>query len=339
MSQASLRGRVAELVQQNWSPWAIHKHLGININTANRWKRECKADESRFVNGPHRKHSGSQRMTDKEMARTMNHFEHLQPMGSEPAAEILSTKPGCKAVSGRTLRRRARRGKLHPYLGQPKPQLSAAQKRERFQFAKNHADTEFSTWAFNDQFRVPFPMRNPRTPFWARSAKQVQAWPTMKFPPTLNVHAGLTIHKTVPLIFFDGVMNSDKFTQIHDQEHIPNLVSAFRGHEFVYQHDRAPWYTSSHTQRFFAEDTPESCVALSQTEFPPCSPDINLAENQMAIVLRRVGKRKPRSIKQMRLFLQQEWLAVSKEELEHLYASMPERLRQIRAKKGGTTKY
>ena len=62
-------------------------------------------------------------------------------------------------------------------------------------------------------------------------------------------------------------------------------------------------------------------------------------KNEMATVLKRVAARKPRSIEQMREFLAEKWLAVTPAELEALYDSMGDRLKQVRAKKGGNTDY
>lgn len=59
----------------------------------------------------------------------------------------------------------------------------------------------------------------------------------------------------------------------------------------------------------------------------------------MAIVLRRVATKRPRSIEMMAQMLQAEWLAFPREQLERMYDSMPERLKQIRKKKGGNTDY
>jgi hypothetical protein len=78
-----------------------------------------------------------------------------------------------------------------------------------------------------------------------------------------------------------------------NEELIPNLCETFEGHEFRYAHDRAPWFVSHKSQRYFQEETPSSVNVVSPPEFPPNSPDINLAERAMANVLKRLSKRVP----------------------------------------------
>jgi len=340
IEKAALRGKVAALVKLGYSYSRIAKEVKINENTAQKWKRQCLADEKSFLVGPQYSHRGNPKFSAREMKTIMDEFSQMQPLGSDSAAAEISAQPHHqKTVSGRTLRRKARSDRFHPYIPPPKPELSKAHKRERFAFAKNHRDTEFSTWNFNDQFKVPFPMRrSARTPHWAKKRSQVKPRGTKKFPPSLNIHAGITRKQTLPLIFFDGPMNSEKFRQVNE-EHIPRLCDAFEGHEFFYQHDRSPWFTSAATQRYFQEETPASVHVISPSEFPPNSPDLNLCENEMATVLKRVAARKPRSIEQMREFLAEKWLAVTPAELEALYDSMGDRLKQVRAKKGGNTDY
>lgn len=224
----------------------------MNLNTAKTWKSQCRKNESKFLAGPHYSCVGNPKFSPQEMQHVMQSFEGVQPMGTRAAAAHLSALPGHKAISAATLRRHARRQKMNPYVSPLKPQLTTEQRRERLQFAINNEHTEFATWAFNDQFTVPFPMRSARAPYWSTSRRKVQPTPTVKFPESLHVHASLTRLKTVPLVFFEGNMNSQTFSHVNE-EVIPNLIEAFEGHEFFYQHDRGPWFTSAETR----------CVTLS----------------------------------------------------------------------------
>jgi transposase len=337
--ELGLRGRCAQLVRQQFSGSRIAKELGLPERTAERWKQECKADESKFLQGPHYSKVGSTKFTARERKTCVSFMEH-QEISAHDAAPVLSGShhTGGKSISRKTIGRWCRKAGLHPYKPQPKPKLTAKHKRERFQFAKYHKRTEFSTWAFSDQFKVRCPLQYTVTTRWRKKRSDVKPIPTTKFPPTLNVHATITIIKTIPLVFFDAPMNSEKFIHVNEQL-IPNLCETFEGHEFRYAHDRAPWFVSHKSQRYFQEETPSSVNVVSPPEFPPNSPDINLAERAMANVLKRLSKRvpTPKSKDDVKAALIEEWNKQTPHSLRSLYESLPKVLTQIRARKGGNS--
>lgn len=334
----ALRGRVAALVKLKYSASMIAKETGINKKTAERLKKECKENEQRFLEGRHYSHDGHSPYSPREQKTAVSAFIHMQPIGSRSATPKIRQKPGAPpSVAARTVRRWTRRDGFHPYVQPRRPQLSKAHKRQRYQFALNNRETEFALWNFNDQFRVSFPLKGTKKkPFWAPPRDSVKPKPGKKFPEILQVHASLTIHGPLPLITYDGSMNSEKFREVND-ELIPLLTDMFDGAEFCYQHDQAPWFTSGATQTYFEQETPSSVHVVSPTEFPPNSPDINLAETAMAIVLGRVFDRKPKHKEELEAFLKEEWLKLSKEEIENMYRDLPAILKLIRKKKGGNT--
>jgi hypothetical protein len=335
------RGKLAMLVKLNYSVSRIAKELGMPKSTAQDWRAACLEDEQRFLSGPQYSKLGNPKFSEREAKRFMTDFRQLQPCGSDNAAEEISAKPGSVDVSGRTLRRRARKLRWHPYLRPPKPQLNACHKTLRFQFSKGHDDENWDSWAFNDQFRIPFPLRAGRTPFWSDSHAKVPSQPTQKFPPMLNVHAAITRLGPVPLVQFEPPLNSDKFVQVNESNVIPALIAKFEGAQFRYAHDHASWFRSAKSQTYFGQETPECVEVVTPAEFPPLSPDFNLSENAMAIALKRLAARrpKPRSLEETFQTLQEEWMSLDEVDCAALWSSMPERLRECRAKKGGNTSY
>jgi transposase len=336
-----LRGRVAQLVRLNYSTYRIAKETNKKHSTVKDWVRACKENEERFLAGPHYSHLGNPKFSNRERKDMTAFMEHQEVSTRDASAALSGSRhTGGKAVSRKTCGRLARKAGLHPYIPQKRPKLTPEHKRERFAFAKNNRDAEFSTWNFNDQFKIKCPLQYAVRRVWRKNRSQVPPIPTKKFAPTLNVHASLTRHGTVPLVFFDAPMNSAKFEEVNEQL-IPTLTAAYEGHEFRYAHDRAPWFTSNRTQRYFAEDTPSSVIAVSPTEFPPNSPDVNLAETAMANVLKKLAKRKPKpqTKEEVRAALIEEWGSYSADECGKLYDSMSARLRDIRAKKGGNTEW
>lgn len=337
-SDLVLRGRVAALVKLKYSASMIAKEVGISPRTAGRWKRACLRDETSFLAGRQYDTDGHSPYSPREKKTALEAFKHLQPLGSRSAAPKVREKPGAPQMVSRSLRRWARQAKWHPYVQPRRPDLSKSHKHQRNTFAINNKETDFSLWNFNDQFKIAWPLKGTkRKPFWAERREQVKAKPGKKFPRLLHVHASLTIHGPVPLITVDGSsMNSVKFQRVNEQL-LPELTRIYQGFEFRYAHDQAAWFTSGSTQTWFQTETPASMHVVSPTEFPPNSPDINLAETAMAIALGRVFDRKPRSFDEMEAAVKAEWLALTREEIEKMYADLPGILAQIRRKKGGNT--
>lgn len=69
------------------------------------------------------------------------------------------------------------------------------------------------------------------------------------------------------------------------------------------------------------------------------SPDLNLIENLFGTVKARAFKRGPTTIAQLRQYLQEEWAAVSRAELDKLYDSFPGRLKEVISGRGKPTRH
>lgn len=85
---------------------------------------------------------------------------------------------------------------------------------------------------------------------------------------------------------------------------------------------------------------------LKPGEWPANSPDLNVIENLMAIVKRKVQKRLaklddnvPCTAQLYQRYLQEEWNAIPQKTLHNLVDSMPKRLQQCLDKHGDATKY
>lgn len=75
---------------------------------------------------------------------------------------------------------------------------------------------------------------------------------------------------------------------------------------------------------------------LGCDEWPPCSPDINIIENLMAVVKMRVERRVAglddsvqHTVALYKKILSEEWAAVSLDHLRALYNSLPQRCHDI----------
>ena len=80
---------------------------------------------------------------------------------------------------------------------------------------------------------------------------------------------------------------------------------------------------------------------FQRLDWPPQSPDLSPIENLWKRLKDRISARRHRirRIEEMEIPLQQEWAKIEEKVLERLMESMPNRINQMLANKGGSIKY
>lgn len=133
-----------------------------------------------------------------------------------------------------------------------------------------------------------------------------------------------------------GSMNGEQYKKCLQETLFPGLKKAGVSiSDIKFQEDGAPCHTSKmvkawqHTNHF---------DLLSWT---PNSPDLNIIENLWAILKQQIRERKVRPKNQDELWeaIQEEWYAIPTEIIEHLYASLPQRMSDVIDAKGWYTRY
>ena len=76
-------------------------------------------------------------------------------------------------------------------------------------------------------------------------------------------------------------------------------------------------------------------------EWPPQSPDLNPIEHLWGVLKRKLAgyENLPTSIKELWVWVQVEWEAISVQKCQKLIESMPRRIEAVIKAKGGYTKY
>ena len=95
------------------------------------------------------------------------------------------------------------------------------------------------------------------------------------------------------------------------------------GNDWRFQHDNDPKHTSRLAKKFLENRVP------AVIEWPSNSPDLNPIENLWGIIKRNVEERKPKNLKELEMFMIEEWDRIPQEIYKNLIASMPARCEQI----------
>lgn len=104
----------------------------------------------------------------------------------------------------------------------------------------------------------------------------------------------------------------------------------------LFVEDQAPIHG---TQRCLAQVKKQLCIPLHHR--PPSSPDLNPIENVWRTMKQRIKARRafPNNVARMKEAIQEEWDKLEPKDWNGLIDSMPERIQQLKERKGMQTQY
>lgn len=136
------------------------------------------------------------------------------------------------------------------------------------------------------------------------------------------------------LVFLDGILNSQKYTDILKDNLIPD-GERIASKSYIFQQDNAPIHVSTFSKQWFKEKN------VKLLEWPPCSPDLNPIENLWGIIVRDIYRngRQFEDINSLRDSIREAWENIDLSVLRKLIDSMKDRIYLLIEKKGSYTGY
>lgn len=237
------------------------------------------------------------------------------------------------------------------------PLLTAAHKKRRITFAREHQHWTAEDWSnilFTDEspFKVFYVPNSRNDTVWGSQEDNVPQAAQMKFSPSVMVWGGMTARGLTSLHFIanDIRLNSDYYiTNILEQLVKPAFdrtsedgnvtqrkLFAYNDHG-VFQQDGARCHTSAATTEWLDDNLPSY---IKPKDWPPNSPDISPIENLWSILSLSVYKDpEPKNVAQLKRRLQRAWRSMKVETLQRMIQSMPDRIRAVIKEKGNTVRY
>jgi transposase len=145
----------------------------------------------------------------------------------------------------------------------------------------------------------------------------------------------LTYYGVGTLAFIDGNMNSQKYIQTLDINIWPVVTKHFGSNTWYFQDDNAPCHRSRESEDWKHRNQ------IPQISWPPQSPDLSPIKNIWLLLKNKIKNRLflIRNLADLKTQLMTAWNEVPLFYIQKLYASLPQRCREVLIQKGTITKY
>jgi hypothetical protein len=113
-------------------------------------------------------------------------------------------------------------------------------------------------------------------------------------------------------------MDGPFYVEILQSQLLPSAENMY-SRDWRLQQDNDPKHTSRVAKDFLARKQ------IRVMDWPSNSPDLNPIENMWVIVKNNVEKRMPKNVEELKVFMVEEWEAISQETVNNLVGSMKRR--------------
>ena len=245
--------------------------LGHSIRLIMQETGKSKSFVERWIRRPNvTRHSGTGK-TAKITRGTMNQIYKRMAMKKRKSTRVIGRQMN---LSPTIISTTAKKMKLFPYRTQKKPLLTAKMISDRFKFAKQYLDHDWSRTVFIDEKKVTLvqlPNRKNDV-IWAPKGQFIPFVETVKHPFAFNVCAGISVKGRTEIFIFEENMDSTLFIKILRDTIIPEGKKLY-GNKWDLLMDNDPKHKAKKVMTFLHENQ------VSCPKIPTRSPDLNPLEN------------------------------------------------------------
>ena len=286
-----------------------------------------------------RKHSGRPRKTtekEDQLIQCLCRSDRLQ--SERELASQLAGDYGIE-VSKSTVGRRLRAVGLFARPMIKKPLLSNRHQLARLAWAKEHKSWTIEDWrkvVWSDESKFNLRGSDGRITV-RRTAKEAilpQCLQLMEIGNggSLMIWGCLSFQGPGPLVKINSNFSGRAYISLL-QDHAKPFLSTLDD-DYIFMDDNSPLHRAKMVKNWW-----QSSGINKMEVWPAKSPDLNPIENIWASLKRKVSKKRPRSLKELKSLIMEVWQTISGSEIEHLYNSMPKRIDAVIKANGGATKY
>lgn len=250
-------------------------------------------------------------------------------------ARNYSTRSG-ETISEQTVRRILKRNQL-AYLRRKRIQrLTSAHKQARVEYARQKMNANWKSVIFLDE--KSFWLEATETHAWQKPGKKRKVQEKSHWTKKLHVFGGIGYYFKTELYFFEENLTSDLYQTIIKARlppafTAPNAPRSMKNKWAIVQ-DNDPKHTTHKAMKLMKKLCRNRIYS-----HPASSPDLNVMEDAWSYLDRMVKKCNIKTISGLKKKLKRLWMDLPWDEIRKSVDSMPGRLQQYLARKGGRTDY
>jgi len=250
-------------------------------------------------------------------------------------ARDYSTRRGV-TISERTVRRILKRNHL-AYLRRKRVQrLTSTHKQARIDYARDKMNANWKSVVFLDE--KSFWLESTETHAWQEPGKERKVQEKSHWTKKIHVFGGIGYYFKTDLYFFEENLTSELYQTIIEARLPPAITAPDIPHsiknKWVIVQDNDPKHTADEAMELMKELCGDRIH-----DHPANSPDLNVMEDAWSYLDRMVKECNIKTIPELKRKLKQLWIDLPWNEIRKSVDSMPARLQQCLARKGGRTDY
>lgn len=283
--------------------------------------------------------SGAKRkLSVTDMSYLVSRIIKIPDIGSKRLCTELKDKKGT-TVSARTIRRCLSSAGLPAKITIYKPKLSKNNIKKRFEHAKQWILFDQNDWdniIWSDETKINLFGSDGRVYVRSPPGKRYEKRrikPTVKYGGGNVMVWGCFSSKGIGnLHFIEGIMDSISYKNIL-RINLMESANKMRLSHFLFQQDNDRKHTSKLVKEYLLKNK------MKVMDWPSQSPDMNPIEHLWAYLKRNVETRCPKSIKELKVVIKEEWEKIPVDYCKKLVGSMFHRVDDLYRAKGGHTSY
>ena len=234
----------------------------------------------------------------------------------------------------------AREG-LYPFHRPKQLRLTAAHKRRRVTFAKNHKNHPWNNTLFTDETEFPLYPTKVNTKndvVWARNIGSVPPAEVDTYSPKLKVWGGVSAKGKTKLIFYDGNLSAKKYQNEILKAAKPEFKRIFgASRRWWYYHDGASAHKAATTNKWLKDNVPNHFTSGPKGVVPAKSADLNIVEHVWGYMDGELLDNPPKTLLALKRRLNKIWREMDLKMIVKMADGMKKRLLTVVRTKGEWT--